>query len=44
MMEQKDNRVKVPVETSLCVEHNVCEHRQLKVVVVPKSDDFLFGR
>ena len=31
MMEQKDNRVKVP---DVCVEHNSCEHRPLKVVVV----------
>ena len=33
MMEQKDNRVKV---TDSHVEHNSCEHRQLKVVVVLK--------
>ena len=41
MMEQKDNRVKVP---DLFLEHNSCEHRQLKVVVVTKSDNFPFGR
>ena len=41
MMEQKDNRVKVP---DICVEHNCCEHRQLKVFVVTKSDNFPFGR
>ena len=41
MMEQKDNRVKVP---DLFLEHNSCEHRQLKVFVVTKSDNFPFGR